>query len=211
MSEEIIEKPQFVLMAGLPGVGKTTLAKNIEKKLNYTVIEKDAIKDNFLKKLDEDQAGREAFDTAFRLVKERLDDGQSVILDSSALLPFVLQKATSISDDLQIPLKVILCTIDDGTRKRRLDTRKERPSQRRCREVGQAELQRLLAALPHDVTLEICTEEGKLSKYTERAIAHLEGTHRPFHMFMDFVRWNWKKTSDMLNSAYSPFLVPGLL
>ena len=43
-----LKQPTLALMAGLPGVGKTTLANELGLRLGWVVIDKDSIKDSLL-------------------------------------------------------------------------------------------------------------------------------------------------------------------
>jgi len=82
----------FLLMAGLPGAGKTTLSYELGRRLQWHVIDKDALKKAFLKHgLENEAAGNVAYEQAFETAHHMLsNEKQSVILDSAALQKFIV-------------------------------------------------------------------------------------------------------------------------
>jgi predicted kinase len=115
-----------VLMAGLPGAGKTTLAYALKELLGWQVIDKDWYKEELLKQdVDDDSASRIAYNRSFEEMRTALAElHTSVILDSAALHQFILDEAMQIVCDVpNVRLKVILCVADRDLRIERLYTR----------------------------------------------------------------------------------------
>jgi predicted kinase len=138
MKQKVLKKPTLVLMAGLPGVGKTTLAFELGQRLGlgWVVLEKDRLKESFLEapplkgNFDEYTAGWEAYESIFTAAEDFLVNQQlSVILDTSLLHPFILERARKLIARSGAQLKIILCEVDERTRQYRLRTRKTRISQ----------------------------------------------------------------------------------
>jgi predicted kinase len=116
----------LVLMAGLPGAGKSTLASALSRELNWHVIDKDRHKELLLKQeIDEEKAGKATYELAFEIARSVLMRQQaSVILDSAALHTFILENAQVIVRSVpHAQLKVILCVADRVLRNRRLRDR----------------------------------------------------------------------------------------
>src|SRR5215469_12190169 len=116
----------LVLMAGLPGAGKTTLAYALRREFQWLIIDKDRYRKEMLKQgLDDDTASRIAYEIAFAEVRSALTEQQvSVILDTAALHRFVLDTIREIMLDVeQACLKVILCVADRDLRNERLRKR----------------------------------------------------------------------------------------
>jgi len=121
-------KPTLVLMAGLPGAGKTTLAAELGRVLHWTVLNKDLLKQSLLRMQTgmsqeeaDEKAGREAYDLLFVLaedflVRQRL----SVILDTSARHDFIIEQASQIAHAVGGQLKTILCRASSSLRRERL-------------------------------------------------------------------------------------------
>src|SRR5437762_5981931 len=88
-----------VSMAGLPGVGKTTLAARLGAMLHWLVLDRDIIKTAMVDTgMDEEQAGWIAYDMFFTLAQNIImHQHHSLILDTSALYPFILERATAIA------------------------------------------------------------------------------------------------------------------
>src|SRR5690242_11668511 len=113
MAKQSGYKPTLVLMAGLPGAGKTTIAAGLGDILLWTVLDKDWLKLSLLRLqlgMPEEEVGRIAYELLFVqaediLVRQRL----SVILDTSARYPFVLEYASRIAQSAGAQLKTILC------------------------------------------------------------------------------------------------------
>lgn len=119
-------KLTLVLMAGLPGAGKTTLARSLGDELQWQVIDKDSYREVLLQQgSDDDSAARAAYKRSFKelqtaLVQQRI----SVIFDTAALHRFILDAALQIVRDVaDAQLKVILCVADRDLRNQRLRTR----------------------------------------------------------------------------------------
>jgi len=170
----------LVLMAGLPGAGKTTLAARLGKSLGWPVIDKDKIKDEFTKDgYDNVEAGNQAYEESFALARDTLlNDQKSVILDSTAIHQFILDDARKIvSDIVNVHLKVILCVIEKYLRDYRL---LHRPYQAPTVKVDPQTITDYLTLfehLPPDNTLTIYTD-GLLDEYLQTAISYLSNTQQ---------------------------------
>jgi predicted kinase len=119
----------LLLMAGLPGAGKTTLAGYLGCDLGWQVIDKDGRKQELMNQgVDDDTSGRRAYDLSFAEARETLSIKRtSVILDSAALHKFILASARDIVSNVEDSrLKVILCVADRDLRNERL---RKRPAQ----------------------------------------------------------------------------------
>ena len=114
-------------MAGLPGVGKSTLAAQLGATLQWLVLDRDVIKTAMIDTgIDEEQAGWSAYEVFFALAQNIIMQYRhSIILDTSALHPFILERATAIKQSANAKLKVILCTADSATRMSRLCKRND--------------------------------------------------------------------------------------
>jgi predicted kinase len=122
-----VRKPTLVLMAGLPGAGKTTLAYALRRRLRWYLIDKDMLKDELSEAgLEDEKAGATAYNLSFAIARNVLGTQRaSVILDSAALHRFILDNAVDIVRSTDARLKVILCVADRDLRNRRL---RERPT-----------------------------------------------------------------------------------
>lgn len=119
-------KLTFVLMAGLPGTGKSTLAVKLARELGWHVINKDEHKEMLLKQgWNSDSASEEAYKQSFAEARLILTGQQiSVIFDSAALHSFILERAKSIVDELgNTQLKIILCVTSRDKRNERVRNR----------------------------------------------------------------------------------------
>ncbi len=124
-------RPTLVLMAGPPGAGKSALARAIGSALRWPVIDKDTLKSTVLDaSVGEEIAARLSYDLLFALGGDLLLDQQlSVILDSPAGYPVVVEWATEMASRAGAYLRAIVCLADRDLRNQRLRQRVARPSQ----------------------------------------------------------------------------------
>jgi predicted kinase len=121
-------RPVLVLMAGLPGAGKTTLSTALGHSTGWHVLHKDVVKDAFLLQgLVDKEASWHAYEVSFKrihdiLVKKR----RSVIFDTSASNPFVLERSQELASTACACLKVVHCSVSEHIRFQRLEGRPDR-------------------------------------------------------------------------------------
>ena len=123
--------PTLVLLAGPPGAGKTTLALAVGDALRWPVIDKDTLKSAMLASgIADDLAGRASYELLLAVGRDLLlHQRLSVILDSPATYPIVVEWATALAREADATLRVVLCLADRALRTRRLAARVARPSQ----------------------------------------------------------------------------------
>jgi predicted kinase len=118
-------------MAGMPGAGKSALARLIGRASGAVVLDKDVIKTSALVLIQEDSvAAQIAYETFFALADNLIGQGLPVVLDSPSFWPSVPQRGTSIAQERAVPYYFIECTCDDtAERSRRLRERNRLSSQ----------------------------------------------------------------------------------
>lgn len=142
--------PTLVLMAGLPGAGKTTLALALGQALGWPVLDKDTVKTTLLEMaVPEDTAGPASYLLPLALCRD-LVVGQrlSVIFDSPAAYPANIAQAQGIAEASGGTLKVIYCRADSVLRNQRLARRPRRLSQMASDPISDAEGLARFAHLP---------------------------------------------------------------
>ena len=118
-------QPTLVLMAGLSGTGKTTLALALGYELRWPVIHKDHFKYILLREgMDNEMAGHLAYEHLFTIAYDLLfRQNLSVILASAALHRFIVVRAIELTHLANARLKVIFCSADQDIRKQRIQER----------------------------------------------------------------------------------------
>ncbi len=146
-------KLTLVLMAGLPGVGKSTLSSALGRKLGWHVIDKDRDKEVLIEHgMEEERASWMVYELAFENVRRTLMKLQaSVILDTSSLYSFILENAQNIVSSIPgSQLKVIFCVAGKYLRDERLRNRPKQITRIKANPSTIADYMQLFKHLPLD-------------------------------------------------------------
>ncbi|HEX4206166.1 MAG TPA: NUDIX domain-containing protein [Ktedonobacteraceae bacterium] len=148
----------LVLMAGMPGTGKTTLALALGQAGVWPVIDKDSLKSPLLSSgVSPELAGPASYTLMLEIAQDLLiKQHLSVILDSPGRFPNVLEQVKEMTKQAGASLKVIHCESPRPLRAQRLTLREARPSQwRGDAGLSDAEEQQMFAHLPaHSLVLD---------------------------------------------------------
>lgn len=158
-------RPVLLLMAGLPGSGKTTLALAVGRRLGWPVIDKDTVKSGLLDLgADEEIAAQASYVLLHELAHDIVvGQGLSLILDTPSSYERVLEVTKQIVQEANGALCVVLCEADRKTRAKRLAQRERRSSHViAIDEEAEAAVERRFQQLPEHavrVSTEASTED----------------------------------------------------
>lgn len=115
----------LILMAGMPGAGKSTVALALGAEFGMPVIDKDVVVSSLLDEdIAEDIAHPAAYRATFDLVEYLLRVQRlSIIVDTPAVYPSVLEWATSLCAQTDAILIPVLCSADGEARYDRMVAR----------------------------------------------------------------------------------------
>ena len=176
------DSPTLVLMAGLAGSGKTTLALALGSHLGWPVIDKDTVKSGLLELgASEDLAGQASYTLLYDLARDLVEtQAMSAILDTPSLYPRIIDISSEIVAKAGGRLRVAHCKSDIETRRQRLGLRTSRLSQPTT--LDQTRETMSFAHLPAS-TLTLDTNdigtEGSLKDLIEQALAYVTGGDQP--------------------------------
>lgn len=120
----------LLLVAGPPGVGKTTLAFAVGKRLGWTVLDKDTLKSCLLDLgAPEAIAGPASYELLLEIARDALSIGQSIILDCPAHHRSFLERCATLASEYGGDFRILLCLLDREARVRRMANRSVRSSQ----------------------------------------------------------------------------------
>lgn len=112
-------RPTLVLMKGPPGSGKSTIARELGRRLGWPVIDKDAVRD-----LLPDELGGLSYEAMLALAERQLAIGLNVIADSPLGYGQAYEKARDIGAVAGARMLVIECECsDDAEWRRRIEQR----------------------------------------------------------------------------------------
>src|SRR6056297_2639687 len=118
--------PQLVVVCGLPGVGKTTVAEDIAERLDGRLLRTDVIRKEILSDPDytEEEARmvyREMFDRASELV----EDGTSAVLDGTFKEEGYRDHAIALSETLDAEFRLVKVECDEEVVRERIAGRQD--------------------------------------------------------------------------------------
>ena len=128
------DSPKLIIIAGLPGVGKTTLARQLANRFKCTLLEKDTVKESLADTLSMEwssewsaELGAASEETLFRLAALQIQLGNSVIVETPMLYNRSWERLYLAIQELKVHIRVIVCDCSKETHRQRLaNRRKER-------------------------------------------------------------------------------------
>jgi predicted kinase len=117
--------PTLIVLSGLPGSGKSTVAEGLSRNLSIPLFSVDPIEAAMWRGgLSKDQTGVAAYDVAIALADEHLRLGHSVIVD--AVNPIEAPRAAwrSLAAKYRTEMKIIECVcVDETVHRQRVEAR----------------------------------------------------------------------------------------
>ncbi len=105
---ELVARPVFVAVSGLPGTGKSYFCQKLSERLRLVVLESDALRKVLFPTPDYSaQESARLFQATHRLIEELLKKGISVALDATNLSEVHREYLYSIADRLDIKLVLV--------------------------------------------------------------------------------------------------------
>jgi predicted kinase len=142
--------PVLLVMAGLPGAGKSTVGLALSRDAGWVYLDKDTVKTALLESgIREAEAGRAAYEVSYGLCRDLLVvQGLSVVFDSPALYARIIQRTEAIASEGRGRKAVVLCLASGRVRHARIAARVNRASQQGVALPGEGDGSELYAHLP---------------------------------------------------------------
>ena len=123
----------FIQMSGVPGSGKSTVARLLRLSIGGVVIDHDVLRSSLLESaiLSFDQAAKQAYHLQWKLAQDVMKQGLNIIIDSTCNYPEVLDQGSTLANQHNYVYWYIECKVQDvDLLDQRLRTRDPMVSQR---------------------------------------------------------------------------------
>ncbi len=116
---------KVIIISGLPGSGKSTVAEGLAQNLKLPIFSVDPIESSILKSgiKRSFETGLAAYLVAERLVAEQLSLGQSAIIDAVSPVRESRDMWHNISNNYNARLIIIECVLDNNLHRKRIESR----------------------------------------------------------------------------------------
>lgn len=121
---EEADTPQLVVVCGLPGVGKSTVARAIADRLDADVLRTDVVRKELFEapEYTSDET-RAVYDELLARARERLDDGRAVVLDATFKTRTRRHDARELAADIGAEFRLVYVDCDSEVVERRIAAR----------------------------------------------------------------------------------------
>lgn len=134
---DVIQEPRqaaetgdIVVVCGLPGVGKTTVAKAIAEAVDGAVLRTDVIRQELVENPVYTAAEKErVYDELFERAREHLTDGRTVVLDGTYRKRIYRDRARSVAAALDTGFELVNVQCDESVVERRIAEREDDASE----------------------------------------------------------------------------------
>jgi predicted kinase len=118
--------PQFVVVCGLPGVGKTTVAEDIAERLDGRLLRTDVIRKEILSDPDyTEEEARMVYHEMFDRASEIIEDGGSTVLDGTFKEEGYREHATALSETLDVEFRLVKVECAEDVVRERIEGRED--------------------------------------------------------------------------------------
>ncbi len=120
----------IIVVCGLPGTGKTTIAKALSQMTGATLLRTDVIRKEMLEKSAYTEKERDAvYENMLVITNEKLQNGEDCILDGTFYKKSLRDEARRIAKKNGSSFHIVECTLHDDLVKKRIISRKNDASE----------------------------------------------------------------------------------
>ncbi|UPV75197.1 AAA family ATPase [Halorussus limi] len=118
--------PQFVVVCGLPGVGKTTVAEDIAERLDGRLLRTDVVRKDILDDPDYTEAeARMVYRELFERASDVVEGGRSVVLDGTFKDAADRERAVELCESLDAEFRLVKVECDEAVVRDRIASRED--------------------------------------------------------------------------------------
>jgi len=119
-------RPMLVVVCGLPGVGKTTVARAVVDRIDAVHVRTDEVRKDILEDPQySDEEKRRVYDAVFDRAREGLDSGPPVVVDGTFSKPVYRETSLDLAADLGVPYHLLKVECDPDVVEERIREREE--------------------------------------------------------------------------------------
>jgi predicted kinase len=120
--------PVLAVFKGLPGTGKSTLARELHKEIGWPLIDRDAIKEQLIYSgVSEKEIGFKSHQIMWEKAESFLQEGTSAICDTNLNQKVILEDVKRIEEKKHAQILIVECLCEDKeVQKSRIDARKDK-------------------------------------------------------------------------------------